>query len=181
MQTGAANYADNNIKFDTWRGFWVTTVCPWTAWPDVMSWCSSVFCLLWKVWHDFPSAVFAKVRQFRLIPHCLKWVNEMQGSLKVFHAPGWTPFEIQPRLLAPYKGETTPMLLQSLPRTRWCTYRAGGPCGEWIAGINTSQLMMMANIWRKAVGKANSGPSSVLYFLTICFSDKIKWENISYI
>lgn len=46
-----------------------------------------VFSVLWKVWHDFPSAVFAKARQFRLIPPCLKWINEVHGSLKVFHAP----------------------------------------------------------------------------------------------
>lgn len=157
MQTGAANYADNNIKFNTWRGFWVTTVCPWTAWPDVMSWCSSVFCLLWKVWHDFPSAVFAKVRQFRLIPHCLKWVNEMQGSLKVFHAPGWTPFEIQPRLLAPYKGETTPMVLQSLPRTRWCTYRAGGAvwrvnCRDKHKSADDDGKHMEKSCWKSQFG-----------------------------
>lgn len=36
------------------------------TWPyELMQQC--VFCLLWKVWHNFPPAVFGKSRQFRLI------------------------------------------------------------------------------------------------------------------
>lgn len=117
----------------------------WTEWPDVMSWCSSVcFVFCEKVWHDLPSAGFSKERRLRLIPHC----------------QGVPCFELNPFLRSihfccpPKKVNPPPCFHGRYPGFPGARAGQAGPCGEWIAGINTSQLtmmMMMANTWRKAL------------------------------
>lgn len=115
----------------------------WMTWRDeLMRQC--VFCILWKVWHDFPSAGFSKERRLRLIPHCQGVpCFELNPFLRSIHIC-WPPKKVNP----------PPCVHSRYPGFPGARAGQAGPRGEWIAGINTSQLtmmMMMANTWRKAL------------------------------